>query len=152
MSEPRNIAAFDGHSSSSYFTAAKGAQKGGDGWPEFNGGIQIPKRIHLPIGQKYYRFASSRAPREKALSGAWWLDYENFSKISRFVKEKHMTVREAARYFLAIPKDWSDLDLLVSANQMFPMDSYAGEGRKATGSHSADLGSSYIPPQHIKVR
>ncbi|WP_425092973.1 hypothetical protein [Tropicimonas sp. S265A] len=141
-----------GSKKSSYLASAKGASRFGSDWVEYNGGIQKPKRIHLNTGQRYYRFASSRTSRERSqLSGAWWIDHENFMTVTRFINGNYFSVREGLRYFLALPKDWTEVDVLVSAILEAPMDCYAGEGRRATGSHPADRGSSYIPPQHIRI-
>ena len=40
-----------------------------DGQAVGTGGIGNPQPIHLPVGQYYYRFASSHSPRDVQLGG-----------------------------------------------------------------------------------
>lgn len=141
-----------------YFTpaalqVARGAtDPSNDGWPEPNGGIIAPKRVHLAIRNKYYRFASSSRPRSEQLYGGWWIEFEVLKKIARFAKE-HSDPRHAVRYFLALPWSWSACDKLVSGFLTMPMDAYRGEGKPvmtAPEGHARDGGTNYIPPQNSK--
>jgi hypothetical protein len=130
---------------------------GGD---KHNGGIQNPKHQHVRANQYYYRFASSRAPKY-ILDGAWWLEYETFNKIRMFARSAASdgsskdARREAVRYCLALPWDFTDCDRLVRAMFTQEVDVYRGVGRTARG-HTLRLPTAdpvptrYIPPQHIK--
>ena len=76
--------------------AAKGYDQNTTGWPEYNGGIEMPKRVHLRLGQRYFRFANSKAPREQSqLGGGWWIEFETLNTISSFARQ-HSTPRHAA--------------------------------------------------------
>ena len=141
-----------------YFTpgalqVARGASdRDNAGWPEPNGGMLNPRRIHLSVGNRYYRFASSAKPQAERLYGGWWIEFETIRKIARFAAE-HTDARHAVRYFLAVPWSWNSVDKVISGYLREPLDAYRGEGRAvstAAGAHSRDGGTRYIPPQHVK--
>jgi hypothetical protein len=136
---------------------ARGASPSVSGWPEHNGGISMPRRVHLALGQKYFRFANSRVPREAQLSGGWWVEFETLNTIANFARQ-HATPREAARYLLGLPWEWTECDKLVSAILDQPLDAYRGKGSPARASaptqpaaHPNDRGTAWIPPQHLEV-
>jgi hypothetical protein len=54
---------------------------------------------------------------------------------------------------LALPYDWTKVDLLIKALLKSPLRAYTGAGKSAQGgSGGADRGTKWIPTQHIKVR
>jgi hypothetical protein len=113
----------------------------------------MPQPTRLPPGQYYYRFASSTSSRAAQLGGGWWVDFEGFNTISTFARENGYRLREAARLMLALPYDWSKVDVMVRALLRFPLRAYTGEGKPAQGAaHGADRATRWIPTQHIKVR
>lgn len=138
--------------------AAKGYDQNATAWPEYNGGIEMPKRVHLRLGLRYFRFASSKAPREQSqLGGGWWMEFETLNTISSFARQ-HSTPRHAARYLLGLPWEWTKCDKLVSAILEKPLDAFRGKGKPAVsrsldepGAHPNDRGTSYIPPQHLEI-
>ena len=129
---------------------ARGSNPAATDWVETNGGIVMPKRVHLRPGQYLYRFASSATPHARRSLGCWWLEYEVVAKIARFAREQNSTPREAARYFLALPWSWSQSDRLVKALLAEKVDAFPGEGKPAIGTHQRDARTRYIPPRHIK--
>ena len=83
-----------------------------------------PSEVHLRIGQRYFRFADSKAPREQSqFGGGWWVEFETLSTIARFARQ-HATPREAARYLLGLPWEWTACDKLVSAILEQPLDAF----------------------------
>src|SRR5262249_8153665 len=56
-------------------------------WPEPNGGVVTPKRVHLPAGQRYFRFADGTRPVPAQKYGGWWIEYETLTKIVRFARQ-----------------------------------------------------------------
>jgi hypothetical protein len=135
--------------------AAKGYDRDLSGWPEYNGGIEFPRRVHLRMGQWYYRFANSKTPREQVqLGGGWWIEYETLHAISNFARD-HSTPRDAVRYLLAVPWDWNECDKLVSAILEKPLDAFRGKGKpaisKLPGMHPNDGYTRYIPPGHLEI-
>ena len=128
---------------------AKGASSQGAGPVETNGGIQMPRRVHVTMGQYLYRFASSATPAPLRAQGCWWIEYEVLTKIARFAREQDSTPRDAARYFLALPWSWTQVDRLLRARVNAPIDASRGTGKPAAGNHARDAETRFIPPHHI---
>ena len=117
------------------------------------GGIAVPKEVHLAVGQRYYRFASSTSPREAQLGGGWWVGYETFRQINEFAREHDYALSESARLHLALPYSWTRVDRLVSAFLALPLRAYAGRGSVAASgtSDARDASTKWIPLQHREV-
>lgn len=124
-----------------------------DGQVSGNGGIAIPKDVHLAVGQRYYRFASSRSPREAQLGGGWWVSYECFKQVSDFASANGYSLSESARLHLALPYSWTRVDRLVSAFLAVPLRAYAGRGGVARSgvTDGRDANTEWIPLQHREV-
>jgi hypothetical protein len=110
------------------------------------GGIVMPKPADLPVGQRYYRFASSTSSHSAQVGGGWWIDYENYRKIATFARDHGHALPYAARLFLALPVPWTRVDRLVSAILQTPLRAYAGRGGVAAGG-----GDRWTPVQHDPV-
>jgi len=124
-----------------------------DGQAVGTGGILMPEPTRLQAGQYYYRFASSSSARAAQLGGGWWIDYETFRTIERFAAENAYRLKDAARLLLALPYDWTKVDVLVRALLKTPLRAYTGEGKSAEGkSGGPDRGTRWIPPQHLQIR
>jgi hypothetical protein len=124
-----------------------------DGQAVGTGGIINPQPTHLPVGQYYYRFASSTSPHFAQMGGGWWLDFEHFRTIRAFAEQHGYSLKDAARLMLALPYAWTRVDLLIRALLIQPLKAYTGEGKPAQGPKAGpDRGTSWIPTQHIKVR
>jgi hypothetical protein len=124
-----------------------------DGQGVGTGGILMPQATRLPTGQYYYRFASSTSPRSAQLGGGWWIDYEAFTTIEKFARDNAYRLKDAARNMLALPYDWTKVDICVKALLISPLRAYTGEGKPAQGSSTGpDRGTQWIPTQHQKVR
>lgn len=128
---------------------AKGSSAQGTGLVETNGGIHMPRRVHVATGQYLYRFASSATPPHLRRRGCWWMEYEVLTKIARFAHEQESTPSAAARYFLALPWSWTQVDRLIRARVIARLDAYRGTGKPAAGTHANDAGTRFIAPQHI---
>ena len=117
------------------------------------GGIAMPQPTRLPSGQYYYRFASSSSSKPAQLGGGWWIDYEAFRTIKEFASDNGYRLKDAARLMLALPYDWTKVDVLIRALLKVPLRAYTGAGKTAQGKPGgADRGTKWIPTQHIKVR
>ena len=104
-------------------------------------GIWAIQRIHLPTGQRLYRFGSTAAP-ELWFAGAWWMQFEEFKKIQRSAEEAGISLGYAARRFLAIKHEWGNANVVVSAVVAEPLDAYAGRGRVQLADQGA-VGGAY---------
>ena len=124
-----------------------------DGQAEGTGGILMPLPTRLASGQYYWRFASSASTRPAQLGGGWWIDFDALNAIQSFAKTNGYRLKDAARLMLALPYDWTKVDLLIKALLKSPLRAYTGIGKPAQGgSDGADRGTKWIPAQHIKVR
>ena len=97
------------------------------------GGIVSPQPVHLSVGQRYYRFASSTSSEGAQVGGGWWIEYETFRTIETFARSNGYSLGDAARLFLALPHAWTRVDRLVSAFLKVPLKAYRGYGNVATG-------------------
>ena len=124
-----------------------------DGQAVGTGGILMPQPTRLPSGQYYYRFANSLSSRSAQRGGGWWIEYEAFKKIEKFAVDNGYRLKDAARLVLALPYDWTKVDLLVKARLRLPLRAYTGLGKFAEGKPGGpDKGTKWIPTQHQKVR
>ena len=130
--------------------AARGASSTTTAWPEYNGGILMPKRSPVALEQYIYRFASSQTPHHERPRGCWWIEYEVLNTIRRFIRESGGARRDSLRYLLALPWSWTAVDRVLRARVVKPLDAYRGLGKPAQGTHSRDAHTIYIPPQHYK--
>src|ERR1700722_15096119 len=104
----------DCFSSPRWLSAVRGADPFAAGWPEYNGGIELPKKVHLRIGKKYFRFASSKGSRNCQIGGPWWVEFETLNEIANYSR-RFSNPRDSVRYMLSIPWEWSEVDVLVGA-------------------------------------
>ena len=128
-----------------------------------NGGMSHVQRIHLNVGQYYFRFCDSKRfakDWEAAASGPWWADYEVFIKVKRAARRRG-TIQDyankvrssrlayAAKLFFAIPYEWGDCGSLVIARLDVRLDAYKGLGLTAYqgGTDARDGGANYVPVQ-----
>jgi hypothetical protein len=92
-------------------------------------GMWAVQRVHLPLGQRIYRFGSTTRP-DLWYAGAWWLRYEDLLKIRRAAEAGGASLGYAARRFLAVRYEWpGNVDVLASAIVSAPLDAYGGRGR-----------------------
>lgn len=132
-----------------------------------NGGMSHVQRVHLSVGQYYFRFCDSQrfAKNWKAAAeGSWWADYEVFIKvkqaaqrqgtIQRYAKSiRSSRLAYAAKLYFAIPYEWGDCGSLVIARLNVRLDAYKGRGLPAyynRDPHKADKRdrkTDYVPIQ-----
>ena len=136
-----------------------------------NGGMTRYNRIHLGVGQMYYRFCDSSkyaADPDKAASGPWWAEFENFNEVRSFAARSG-TVQDhaaqvggsalayAAKLHFAIPYEWGDCGWIVKAQLIRRLDAYKGWGdiafldNDAARQDSRDGGAKYIPLQKQEI-
>lgn len=120
--------------------AARGLSPGGQ-----NGGMSHVQRIHLSVGQYYFRFCDRKrfgSDPMRAMTGGWWAEYEVFLKVKQAALRRS-TIRDyaksirssrlayAAKLFFAIPYEWGDCGSLVIARLDDRLDAYKGRGLPA---------------------
>lgn len=128
-----------------------------------NGGMSHVQRVHLNVGQYYFRFCDTgRFNRDwkNAASGPWWADYEVFIKVKQAARRRG-TIQDyankvhssrlayAAKLFFAIPYEWGDCGSLVIARLKVRLDAYKGRGLPAylSAADARDGGAKYVPIQ-----
>jgi hypothetical protein len=121
------------------------------------------QRVHLTIGQNYFRFCDTTrfgANADRAAAGGWWADFEVFLKV-RDVARKSWTMQQysaqqkqsalsyAAKLYFAIPYEWGDCGMIVVARLVTRLDAFRGRGLTAylSGNDPRDGGAKYTPIQ-----
>lgn len=140
----------DSYFGSAALEAARGAATANSSWPEYNGGILMPRRAPVGVNRNIYRFASSQTPHHERPRANWWIEYEVLSTIRRFIRESGGSRRDSVRYMLALPWSWTAVDRILRARVVKPLDAYRGLGKPAHGAHPRDGDTLYIPPQHLR--
>ncbi|MGN6094648.1 MAG: hypothetical protein ACTHP8_00220 [Bosea sp. (in: a-proteobacteria)] len=133
-----------------------------------NGGMSHIQRVHLSVGQNYYRFCDSArfaADPLRATSGGWWADHEVFTKVrtvaaasatmARYARSiGEATLSYAAKLHFAIPYEWGDCGVVVIARLTDRLDAFRGRGLTAyvasAGAANADArdgAAKYTPLQ-----
>src|SRR5258706_9649631 len=119
-----------------------------------NGGIANPQKVHLRVGQIYFRWADAireRADRQKAVYGGWWVDYGTLEKMVEFAHRSGLDFGYALKLMCAVPYEWGESNRIVVAELQRPLDAWAGSGRKAevTSKSKRDGGADYTPPPDV---
>lgn len=132
-----------------------------------NGGMSQVQRIHLSVGQHYFRFCDSArfaADPMRAAAGPWWAEYEVFVKVKQAAR-RHGTIQRyaniirssrlayAAKLYFAIPYEWGDCGALVIARLDDRLDAFKGRGLTAylSGADPRDGGAKYAPIQDSTI-
>jgi len=136
-----------------------------------NGGMTRYNRIHLSVGQIYYRFCDSMrwaGDWEKAASGPWWAEFETFNEIRSYAARTGSVqdyanqigsapLSYAAQLHFAVPNEWGDCGWIVKAQLVRRLDAFKGWGDIAfLNSNPArqdprDGGAKYIPLQKQEI-
>lgn len=112
-------------------------------------GMWAIQRVHLPAGQRIYRFGSTAAP-DLWYAGAWWMRYEDLTKIRAFAERSGVSLGYAARRLLAVKYEWGNANVLLSALVAAPLDAYAGRGRVQVDDRAAAGGAyDWHPPTDV---
>lgn len=158
---PLNCACFSPENIGEHELRARGITEHGQ-----NGGMSHIQRDHLIRGQYYYRFCDSKRfslDEKREMSGGWWIEYETFLKI-RDAARRQETIRDyarkqgqsglsyAAKLYLAVPYEWGDCGILVSACLKARLDAFKGRGltvRVSRGDKAdrRDGGANFVPIQ-----
>ncbi|WP_089176354.1 hypothetical protein [Bosea sp. AS-1] len=110
-----------------------------------NGGMSHVQRVHLSVGQNYYRFCDSNRfaqDPQRASAGGWWTDHEVFTKVRTTASASATMTRYArnigeaplsyaAKLYLAIPYEWGDCGVVVVAQLIDRLDAFRGRGLTA---------------------
>lgn len=136
-----------------------------------NGGMNRMNRVHLAVGQYYYRFcdlARFNADWKRQASGPWWIEYETFDLVRRFARE-HQHIRDygrksgqcglsyAMKLHAAVPYEWGDGGALIVARLKARVDAWKGWGATAdladdpAKRDQRDSAAKYIPLQNKSV-
>jgi hypothetical protein len=138
------------------------AARGLSGGPQ-NGGMSQVQRVHLSVGQYYFRFCDSArfaSDPMRAAAGGWWAEYEVFLKVKQAARRQGTIQRYAnmisssrlayaAKLYFAIPYEWGDCGSLVIARLDDRLDAFKGRGLTAYlgGADPRDGGAHYTPIQ-----
>jgi len=136
-----------------------------------NGGMTRMNRVHLQMGQVYYRFCDAgrfAADWERQAKGPWWMEAESFFEIQRFARA-HAHIRDFAaqhgqsglsystQLHFAVPYEWGDCGCVVMARLVQRIDAWKGWGGTAlladdpARRDARDGGAKFIPLQKPEI-
>lgn len=106
-------------------------------------GMSMTRQIVIPPHQVIYRFYDARraaAPADGA-NGAWWLEFEHFQAVKHFAARHGYPFTYAARLFVAILYEWSEVNAFVSCRTTCALSAWKGRGKqvRSTGKDARDL-------------
>jgi hypothetical protein len=136
-----------------------------------NGGMTRMNRVHLAVGQPYFRFcdtAKYNTNWQRAAGGGWWAEFETFREIQDYARrtksvkeyagqQRQSAISYAAKLHFAIPYEWGDCGVIVMARLRRRLDAWKGWGdtallaRNAGARDPRDGGAKYIPLQKQEV-
>jgi len=106
-------------------------------------GMSMTRPIAIPAGQVIYRFYDSRrAPTPQlGADGPWWLEFEYFQAIKHFAARNGYALSYAARLFVAVLYEWSEVNAFVACRAILPLSAWKGRGKQvlSSGKDSRDL-------------
>ncbi len=105
------------------------------------GGMIHPMRRELKVGEVLFRFVARGTTPKNAVLGGWWVEHEQFAKISRFAQAKNVSVAMAARILCCVPPEWSNMGMLVRARVCEPLLAYRGLGNHVSTPAKDNLGN-----------
>ena len=92
-------------------------------------GMSMVRRVDLLPGQVIYRFYDSIKPMS-APNGPWWVEFDSFQTIKHFAERHGFSFSYAARLFLAILYEWSEVDAFVRCQLTKPVKAWKGRGKQ----------------------
>lgn len=98
-------------------------------------GINVPVLIDIPRTTVLYRFVDlARGPSAVVANSPWWFEYEAFHNLRHFAERFDYDLDFAARLFLAILHEYSEITGFVEATVRKPLKAWKGSGRVQYGS------------------
>lgn len=105
------------------------------------GGMINPQRCELKVGDILYRFVARNTPPERAVTGGWWVDKTQFTKMDHFAQTQGVSIAMASRILCCVPPEWSDMGLLIRARVRDPLLAYRGLGNHVNIPRGDGLGN-----------
>ena len=90
------------------------------------GGIVNPTKHELRVNTRLYRFASSNASVDRAVTGGWWVEDRVFDQLRTFARHHNIHPAMAARVLCGVPPEWSDMGTLVLGIVNAPLLAFKG--------------------------
>jgi len=118
-------------------------------WPELNDGMRLP-RVKLLAPQNIYKFASRRVPVTRRMESPWWFAESDFKKLEPYLDLDSSNPGFVARIQGAVCYDWSDMDVLMVARLLKPMNVFQGPGKCVVERTQRGGTICYQPPQDLK--
>lgn len=112
-----------------------------------NGGLVISRRVELAEDNLMFRFAAKKYLGGDAgllktlLNSPWWMEEDRMRLLLDRARTAGVGLMQMARNQLALPFEWTDCDIIVSA-RIKPgvlLAAHAGPGRTASGGPTGDL-------------
>jgi len=97
-------------------------------WARANRGLMHPVEVKLLPAMEIYRFATAAKPWGWH-AASWWFGKSVFDELLRQSRATRTSMDRVARACLAIPPEWSAMDVLLMARVLRPLSAWSGTPR-----------------------
>jgi hypothetical protein len=97
-------------------------------WQEAARGMLNLVEVKILPAMELYRFASG-ARSQSWYAASWWFGKSAYEALLRSAKASHESLSAVARRCLAVPPEWSTMDVLLSVRVLQPLSAWSGTPR-----------------------
>ena len=112
-------------------------------------GMTVHRVITLSVGSYLYRFASGKDPMDTQISSPWWFTEAEYLKLQNYFRLNPQNIGFIARTQGAVKYGWSDMDMLVKARIIYPINGFVGPGNWVLERTAANSTITFQPPTDL---
>jgi len=113
------------------------------------GGMMNVTPVKLLTHMKIYRFASAGKSDDDVYSSPWWFGVSAYEALEAWATHEKRTLRDEARLRLAVPPEWSNMDVLLCATIRQPLSAWSGTPRTARTKKGQRYGPAWTPDRSM---
>lgn len=97
-------------------------------WRRAAGGMMHLVEVKVLPAMELYRFATA-ADQSTWYAASWWFGKSAHAALLQYAKSSTTSLSQAARECLAVPPEWSTMDVLVAVRVLKPLFAWSGTPR-----------------------